>query len=178
MSASYPQRRPITSTTWVRWWELAVSFMRSMAASAVFNAVSTLWPCRYPHVVVYGGREAHYRHPALFEPQPAGQASLPVDLDQPIHACLLQPADRAFLSFRRRELRRACRPEHRPAPVQDSAHRAVAQTEEAALQPPVAGQYSHDLPTPEKGRARHRPHRRVLMPGASPRSSVPLSLRP
>jgi hypothetical protein len=39
VSARYPQRRPITSTTWARWWKLAVRFTQPTASNAVFNAV-------------------------------------------------------------------------------------------------------------------------------------------
>src|SRR5215217_5016783 len=89
MSARYPQRRPITSTTWARWWELAVSFMRSMASRAVFKAVYPDSCVGAPHVVVYCCRDPHNLDPALLQPQCPSQAPLPADHHEPFYACLL-----------------------------------------------------------------------------------------
>ena len=128
-----------------------MSFTRSMASSAVFNAVSSVHSdrrVRAPHVVVYGSREACHRHPSLLQPQSPGKAPLPADHDQPLDPSFLQPLGHTSLSLGGRKLRRTGGSQYRPTPVKDAAYTAVAQRAEPTLQqPPVAGLYPHYLST-------------------------------
>jgi hypothetical protein len=170
ISARYPQSRPITSITCARWSEVAVSFMRSMASSAVFRAVSTpmAMSAQRTSLSTVAGIPTTFTPSSASLKPPVRLPSPPMTASPSTPACDSASTARSSPSGVVNSLEPAV-PSTVPPPVQDASHHAVVQRVHPAFQQSqVLSLYPHDLPAPDEGRTRHRPHRGVHARSISP----------